>query len=169
MQKKWYRLFILGVIILIIVFIYLNVFSGGNKLPADKTEVLVYFSGDNAIHLVAEKRMVETDRLYINTINELIKGPESSSLGKTIPDGTEILDIKIEDKLAVVNFNQKLRDNHWGGSTGELMTVYSIVNTLAQFSEIEEVRFLLNGDEIETLVGHMDLSQPLPPDEKLVK
>ena len=49
------------------------------------------------------------------------------------------------------------------------MTVYSIVNTLAELPEIEMVRFLIEGEEIETLAGHLDLSEPVYPDEGLIK
>ena len=48
------------------------------------------------------------------------------------------------------------------------MTVYSIVNSLTQFEDIEKVQILIAGEEIETLAGHMDLAYPLERDESLI-
>ena len=39
--------------------------------------------------------------------------------------------------------------------------VGAIVNTLTEFSEIKKVRFKVEGENIETISGHMDLSEPV--------
>ena len=132
-------------------------------------EISVYFSTQEAMFLAKEKRVISTEKLYKNAINELIEGPKDPVNSKTIPDKVKLKDIKVVNGKARVNFNRALIDNHWGGSTGERMTVYSIVNTLTQFEEIDEVIFLVEGDKIETLVGHMDLTKPLTWNEKILK
>ncbi|ACL70299.1 GerMN domain-containing protein [Halothermothrix orenii] len=132
-------------------------------------EVLLYFSTSDAMYLKAEKRMVKADHIYLNTLKELIKGPESNNLNPTIPEGVEILDLRVKDGIAYIDFNRALKDNHWGGSTGESMTVYSIVNTMTQFPEIEKVQFMLEGEKIETLAGHIYLMPPIEPNKRLLK
>ena len=87
----------------------------------------------------------------------------------TIPDGTKLLDIDIAKGLARVNLSSEFRDNHWGGSSGEILTVYSLVNTLTQFSTVENVEILVEGEKIETLAGHMDLSAPVSRNAELIK
>ena len=62
-----------------------------------------------------------------------------------------------------------LQKNFVGGSTGEEMLVGSVVNTLTEFPEIQKVQILVDGQEVETLSGHMDLSQPLPRMTELLK
>jgi hypothetical protein len=48
-----------------------------------------------------------------------------------------------------------------------MLTVYSIVNTaVANLDGIERVQILVEGKEVETLAGHLDLSKPLLPDMK---
>ncbi len=138
------------------------------KNLGEDMEISVFFSTNEAMYLSAEKRVVKTDNLYENAINELIVGPNNTANNKTIPDGVELLDVTSNDKVARVNFNRALIDNHWGGSTGERMTVYSIVNTLTQFEEIDEVKILIEGEEVETLVGHMDLTKSLEWNEKIL-
>ncbi|MGM0438131.1 MAG: GerMN domain-containing protein [Bacillota bacterium] len=132
-------------------------------------EISVYFATQEAMFLAPEKRVIDTENLYQNAINELIVGPSDPVNSQTIPDEVELKDIEIVNGEARVNFNRALIDNHWGGSTGERMTVYSIVNTLTQFEEIEEVTLLIEGEEVNTLVGHMDLTKPLTWNEKIIK
>jgi len=142
----------------------------GGEVIEGTNEVKLYYSTKDAMYLEAEIRKIEDlSNKYKETIKELISGPKSSELSHTIPEGVEILDIKIEGSRALLNFNQALVDNHWGGSTGEIMTVYSIVNTITQFPEIKAARILIEGREIETLAGHLDLSTDLTADEQLVK
>jgi len=142
----------------------------GGEVIESINEVKLYYSTKDAMYLEAEIYKIENlSNKYEETIKELISGPSSSDLSHTIPEGVEILDIKIEGSRALLNFNQALVDNHWGGSTGEIMTVYSIVNTITQFPEIKAARILIEGREIETLAGHLDLSTDLTADEQLVK
>jgi spore germination protein GerM len=68
-----------------------------------------------------------------------------------------------------VDFSRELLTSHWGGSMGEIMTVYSVVNTLASLPGIEQVKFLVEGEEIETLTGHLDISEPVEPDWDLAQ
>ena len=51
---------------------------------------------------------------------------------------------------------------HGGGSLNELFTVYAVVNALtANMSEISAVQILIEGREVDTLAGHIDLRRPL--------
>ncbi|HEY8497940.1 MAG TPA: GerMN domain-containing protein, partial [Limnochordales bacterium] len=59
-------------------------------------------------------------------------------------------------------------ERHWGGTTGELLTVYGIVNTLTQLPGIRQVQIVVEGRPVETLAGHVDLTQPLEADPSLV-
>ncbi len=66
--------------------------------------------------------------------------------------------------IAYIDFSRSFADFSGGGSLGELHTVYSIVATLTEsFPEIFAVQFLVEGERIETLAGHVDLSRPLIP------
>lgn len=95
---------------------------------------------------------------------ELIKGP-SQGLSPTIPGGTKLLGVFIDAKgIAYVDFDRKIREGHPGGSFGELLTVYSVVETLtANFPEVKKVQILIEGSEQETLAGHLDIRRPLAP------
>ena len=168
-DQKRKILLVLRILVLTAAVIYL-VFFVINNFSADDNKFSVYFSNSDATFLEAEKREInEEEDIYLQLFKELKAGPETNKLRPSIPEGSSLLDYKIEDKTIILNFNEELRVNHWGGSTGETMTVYSIVNTYTSLKEIEKVKILLEEKEIETLVGHLDLTGPLMYNQKLVE
>ena len=140
-------------------------------LPTEEmVEVTLYFSDSQAMYLVPEKRKIpQTSSLARQAVIELIKGPENSDLYSTIPEGTQINEIYIADDIAYIDLSEEIFKNHPGGSSGELMTVYSIVNTLTEIPPIKGVQILVGGNERKSLVGHIDISMPLLRDEDWIK
>jgi len=100
---------------------------------------------------------------------ELIKGPENSDFYPTIPEETQVNEVYIVDDIAYIDLSREIFENHPGGSSGELMTVYSIVNTLTEIPPIKGVQILVGGNEMNSLVGHIDISMPLLRDEDWIK
>jgi len=135
-----------------------------------KVEVSLYFSDQNGDYLQVEKRGIAmVPGLARATVNELIAGPKNTGLLRTIPEGTQLLDINIENGLCTVDLSNEFRENHWGGSSGEILTVYSLVDTLTQFPTVDEVEILVEGQQVETLAGHMDLSTSVIQNMQIVK
>jgi hypothetical protein len=61
-------------------------------------------------------------------------------------------------KLAVVNLTKTFADAHPSGIESEDLTLRAIIATIhANFADISEVRFLVDGQPRETLAGHADL------------
>ncbi len=140
-------------------------------VPEEMIEVNLYFSDSQAMYLVPEKRKIpQTNSLAIKqVVVELIKGPASSDLYSTIPEGTRVNEVYIADDIVYVDLSEEVFKNHPGGSSGELMTVYSIVNSLTEISPIKGVQILVEGNERNSLVGHVDISMPLLRDEDWIK
>ena len=136
----------------------------------EMVEVNLYFSDSQAMYLVAEKRKIsQAPSLARQAVVELIKGPESSDLYPTIPEGTQVNEVYIVDDIVYIDLSEEIFKNHPGGSSGELMTVYSIVNTLTEIPMIKGVQILVEGNEMKSLVGHIDISMPLLRDEDWIK
>ena len=58
---------------------------------------------------------------------------------------------------------------HAGGSLEEIFTVYALVNALtSNLPEIRAVQILIEGQEVDTLAGHVDLRHPLEQNMKWV-
>ncbi|MEC9488675.1 MAG: GerMN domain-containing protein [Halanaerobium sp.] len=136
---------------------------------AEYIQIEVYFSTKDAKHLVPEVRKVALADKYYQAVQELIKGPRKEGLIRTIPAGTRVLAVEVRERTAYLNMSRELQERHWGGSAGEIFTVYSLVNTLSRFPEVDRVQLLLEGEEVSSLVGHLELDQPLEPDYSLLK
>jgi len=143
-------------------------------ISVERKEVLVYFSDSEGEYLIGEKRKIlkkyEVTEEAKETIIELIRGPKGKLI-PTLPPRTELLTLQISDAgLAKVNFNIALSKDHPGGSSAEMMTVYSIVNSLSlNFPQIKRVQILIDGKPAETITGHLSLKQPVLPKPDLIK
>ena len=81
-----------------------------------------------------------------------------------IPVGTKINEVYIDNqKTAYLDFSHHLADGQIGGTTAEVITVTSILNTVFEAfpDEIRHVQILIDGEEVEKLSGHLDISNPL--------
>lgn len=142
------------------------------KSDEQKTTVKItlYFADSQAEYLVSEVREVSySQSLEEVAVKELIKGPQNQELAACIPKGTELHQVRLEEGIAYVDFSQELISKYPGGSAAETMTIYSVVNTLAEFPQIKAVKFLVEGKPISALGGHYDMSQAFEPKLDLVK
>ena len=106
---------------------------------------------------------------------EALVAPIDKPLLQAIPADTKLRTLFITDTGdAYVDFSPELSSKHPGGSLSELLTVYAIVDTLTvNLPAIVRVQILVDGKEVDTLAGHVDLRRPLvknltwtrPPDE----
>ncbi len=128
----------------------------------EEITLILYFGGPQAEGLVRETRTVllNADAATL-VVQELIRGPESDTLLSTIPQGTRLLSVSTADGTARVDFSEEMIIGHPGGSTGEMLTVYSIVNSLTELPGIVRVQFLIQGEVVDTLAGHIEISEPL--------
>jgi spore germination protein GerM len=94
---------------------------------------------------------------------EALVAPVEKPLLQAIPADTKLRTLFITDTGdAYVDFSPELSSKHPGGSLSELLTVYAIVNTLTvNLPAIVRVQILVDGKEVDTLAGHVDLRRPL--------
>lgn len=66
-------------------------------------------------------------------------------------------------EIAVINLRGSFVNDHPSGVEVEMLTILSILGTLhANFSEITQVQFLVDGQPRGTLAGHIDLGRVYP-------
>ena len=107
--------------------------------------VTIYFPDANGEKLIPTQRQINLNReegIYI------------------MPKDTQVLSVKVNNNIATVDFNKAFKTNFTGGSTGELMLIGSIVNSLTEFKDIKAVRFTVEGKVLEALDNHLDLTVP---------
>lgn len=142
------------------------------KEPEKTVEIVLYFSDENAEKLMQEKRMVNYETYKQNPqkviVEELIKGPLDSKLYAVIPNETKLLSVEVKDRKAIVDLSKEFVDNHNGGSTGEALTVYGIVNSLTELKDIDSVEFKVEGEIKEDFKGHMIFNEPFERNEEII-
>jgi spore germination protein GerM len=136
--------------------------------PGTAKRVTLFFLSEEDSLLHAEEREIiagssptaEAEQV----VEELIRGSEKGFVNP-LPPETRLRQIFItEEGVAYVDFSKDIMENHPSGSSAELGTVYSIVNTLAyNFKPIKKVFILVEGSEKETLGGHINLNQAFVP------
>lgn len=78
-----------------------------------------------------------------------------------LPSGTELRGVKIDKGTATVDFSPEFQKNFHGGDMQEAAAVNSVLMTLGQFHSIDRVQILVDGNAIDSLGGHFDISTPL--------
>jgi len=80
-----------------------------------------------------------------------------------IPAGTTLRALFLTPRgEAYVDVSRDIVTGHPGGSLHEFLTVYAIVNAITiNLPDITAVQVLVDGREVDTLVGHLDLRHPL--------
>jgi spore germination protein GerM len=83
-------------------------------------------------------------------------------LVSAIPTGTTLRALFITSGgEAYVDMSRELVTGHPGGSTNELLTIRTLVDALtANLPAITAVQLLVDGKELDTLAGHVDLRRP---------
>ena len=94
-------------------------------------------------------------------VTELLKGPTDPLLKRTLPAEAKLISVQVTDGLALVNFSKEFVSKHPGGSTGEIMTILSLVNSLTCLPNIDRVQILVEGQRIDTIAGHATVSDEL--------
>ena len=116
-----------------------------------QTIVSLYFYNENTKSLVPEGRLIDVkelvDKPYDKLMELLMQGPNNRELSKTIPEGTKVNKIELKGDTLYIDFSKEFVDNHEGGEEKEKATIYSIVNTMTNLTEINSIKILINGEE----------------------
>jgi Sporulation and spore germination len=137
--------------------------------PAAARKVVLFFVTDDA-RLAREGRETgacgETGECVKDLLDELISGPVGD-LHAAVPEAAAVKSVHLEGDLAVVDLTAPFAAELPSGSSAEMMAVYSIVNTICiNFPQIARVRITVEGNQ-KTILNHLDLTDPLPPDYSL--
>ena len=145
--------------------------SEPGALPAESEEtikIVLFFLSEEDTYLHPEEREIPADSSIVRqakrTIEELIKGSQSGLISPFPPE-TELRELYVTKKgVAYVDFSEDIVEKYLSGSSAEISTIYSVVNSLTyNFRSIEKVFILIEGQEKETLGGHINLSRPFLP------
>ena len=87
-----------------------------------------------------------------------------------IPAGTTLRAFFVTEKGDAFVDVSGISTAHPGGSLTELLTVQAIVNAVtANLPAVQRVQILVDGKEVDTIAGHVDVRQPLMRDASLIR
>jgi hypothetical protein len=100
-------------------------------------------------------------------LNTLLAGPVDSDL-RTLPaDAALMAFYLLPDGTAIADFSEALATSTPSGIQSEQLAVNSIARTLeANVPQVKRLKILIHGQEVETLAGHVDLTQMFIVDSK---
>jgi hypothetical protein len=93
-------------------------------------------------------------------LNTLLAGPVDTELRTLPPDAALLAFYLLPDGTAIADFSEALATSIPSGIESEQMALDSITKTLqANVPQVRRLKVLIHGQEVETLAGHLDLTQ----------
>lgn len=127
--------------------------------------IKVYYSDDQAQSLVEKEmdiELAEGDVLEAKVLESLKIKPEDENVFNAVEENIKFKSVKVEDKIAKVDVSS---ENLQGSSTQEVFLIDSVVAALTSLDSVEGVKFLVDGEEADTLMGHIEVSHVLTKDD----
>ncbi|MDQ0192925.1 GerMN domain-containing protein [Paenibacillus wynnii] len=149
-----------------------NTADTGNAAPTEKPDqskksetIEVYYTDSQLMDLVLAKAEIsysasDEDSKY----GEAFKALQVSENSDLVPlwGKIELKSIKIENGQLVLDIHKPIEAQL--GAGGESFALSALAKTLFQFKEVESIEILLDGEKVESLMGHVDLEHPMTRD-----
>ena len=143
--------------------------ASGRKIKAH-----LYYVGDDGLTLTSVERDIALGESTLEQARLLVAAqiaPVAEPTVSAIPAGTTLRAVFLGDHgEAFVDLSREVATAHPGGTMNELLTVYTIVNALTEnLPAVTSVQILVDGKEVETLAGHIDLRRPIAKNSEFVQ
>lgn len=135
-----------------------------------ETELTLYFATKDGTGLVKE---VQTVRHNSNISKEklvlerLLAGPKSKNAQAAIPTNTQLNSVSVMNGVCFVNLNEAFLEQNF--KIQENVVIYSIVDSLAELSDIQTVQISVNGDTDMVYRESLSLSRYYKSNLNLIK
>lgn len=140
--------------------------ADGTSEATGRIRASLFYVAEDGLHLTAVDADVPYGASPSDQVRALVEAqlqPAPTPLAQAVAEGTKVRQIFVtEDGTAFVDLSKEAVSNHRGGSLDELFAVYAIVNAITvNLPAITGVQILIDGQEVDTLAGHVDLRHPL--------
>lgn len=138
--------------------------EGLESLAPEQEHAVIFLikSAPTDFFLVPVNRPVKGPLNPTTALQALIDGPLThENLEPSVPPTTRLLGLSIYRGLATVNFSDEIIRDFNGGALIESYLIKAIVNTLTEFPEIDRVQFLVEGEPVESIGGHILIIDPI--------
>lgn len=147
--------------------------NAGATAAVPRIKATLYFASADGLALVPVEQEIPLAQGAVAQARAVVEAQLAATppeaLSTTIPTGTKLRGVYVSERNeAFVDLDATVRTKHPGGSMNELFTVYTIVNAITtNLPDVERVQLLIDGREVDTLAGHVDLRRPLRKNEQL--
>jgi spore germination protein GerM len=141
--------------------------SAPSQAPDERQiKARLFYVSEDGRKLTSMERDVRYAEHPVDQARELIEAqlaPVVEPIVSAVPTGTKLRALFVtKEGEAFVDLSGEVSGSHGGGVLDELLTVYTIVHALtANMPAITAVQVLIDGREVDTLAGHVDLRRPL--------
>ena len=134
--------------------------------PGRKIKARLFYVADSGTKLTSVERDVPYGESPIEQAKAIVEAqiaPVADPWISPVPPGTRLRALFVTTKgEAYVDLSGEVASAHPGGSLNEMLTVYSLVDALTvNLLAVSTVQVLVDGKEVDTLAGHVDLRRPL--------
>jgi hypothetical protein len=158
--------------------------GGPATAPERKITATLYYIAEDGMSLVGVQREVPFGEPIAEQTRRIVEaqlGAAPAPLAAAVPAGTMLRGVYVTERdcekeaatcqrEAFVDLSPEARNRHTGGALDELFTIYAIVDAVTvNLPAISRVQILVDGKEVDTLAGHVDLRHPLEKNLKWVK
>lgn len=114
-----------------------------------QTIVSLYFPDKETGELMPEARLVDIKEImnnpYEKLVNLLIEGPKNEKATKVIPENTKVLKTYTEGDCVVLDLSKEFLNYSKEDTKQKQNMIDSIVNTLTELTEVNSVKFMIDG------------------------
>lgn len=118
-----------------------------------QTIVSLYFQSKETKEIVPEARLIDIKEMLNDPCDKLIglliEGPKSEKQEKVIPENTKFIKSYMEGDCVTLDFSSEFLNYDKTDEKAKENIIHSIVNTVTQLTEVNQVKILINGNESE--------------------
>lgn len=138
-----------------------DILLSDNHTDTGNLDFTLYYADAEGRYLLAEKRSVPA--MNVNDLpkfltEQLLREPQTAGLYPTIPPGTALLDINVENGVCAVDLSAEFIENSSALDLPPHLTLLSLTNTLTELDGVDSVHLYVEGRQ-DLRYGGFSLAQ----------
>ncbi|MCK8490080.1 GerMN domain-containing protein [Paenibacillus sp. MBLB2552] len=127
----------------------------------EKLTIQVYFTDDDLMDLKPTSREIAftVDRSKYESAFEALQKADDGLL--SLWEKVVLNTVTFDETNGQLNLDISLPDEARLGAGGESLALEALKNTMFQFDEVKQIELTLDGAQVESLMGHVDLEHPM--------
>ncbi len=127
-----------------------------------KSQVQLFMTDELALEVVeVQAELSWNSETKFETLFQALSGPQGDH-AVSLWEGWSLIDSSLADGFLTLNLSGP---GEAVGSGIERLMLLTLLKTMFQFPEVEQVQLLINGEKKQTLSGHVDIHNPFKKQE----